>query len=115
MIEQSRYQSSIQGAVAAAYAQAGQMQATASDKPLVNVDFDRTAEALSGLEAGIADLIDRIQPVCQPGVAMEGVKLAGDNQIQAAPSEVRARIIGLRARIEALSSRIASLRYTIEI
>jgi hypothetical protein len=88
------------------------------DKPLMNIEFDRTQEAVSGLEHSIDELLARIQPVCQPSPVQSDTKLASgaiSNMPEATPSEIRSRLVGLRIRIAQLSSRIAGTRYTIEV
>jgi hypothetical protein len=87
------------------------------DKPMMDVEYDRLSESLAELDASVAELIGRIQPVCQPGEPMPttGACLASGVMAEAQPSEMRSKLLGLRLRVQATSSRIAAVRYALEI
>jgi hypothetical protein len=87
------------------------------DKPMMDVEYDRLSESLAELDASVAELIGRIQPICQPGEPMpaSGSCLSSGGIAEAQPSEMRSKLLGLRLRVQATSSRIAAVRYALEI
>ena len=86
------------------------------DKPLLDVECDKLGQSISELSASVSELLDRIAPVCQPG--MECAKEAFGSQAnvpEATPSELRGRLMSLRARVEDISRLISPVKFRIEI
>jgi len=87
------------------------------EKPMMDVEYDRLSESLAELDASVAELIGRIQPICQPGEPMPTSGVSSNSGVleSAQPSEMRSKLLGLRLRVQATSSRIAAVRYALEI
>lgn len=85
--------------------------------PPIDQEYQRLCEALSGLDSSVSELLERISPVLQPGSlsdAKEAISGHG-NAVEAAPSEMRMKLIKARQWVETISAKIAPIRYTIEL
>lgn len=89
------------------------------DKSLMNVELANLGISIEELRGSVSELIERIAPVCQPGASGGGAS-GGDakdakGQIEAMPSDLRAKLMGLRQNVDGISRMIANVKFRIEI